>query len=333
MTTELSQLQATPRRLRRLAQLGYLNRQGLEQGLRLTGGLPNRQSWARFLDYSLLVLGALFFTSGLFFFVAYNWEDLPRFARFGVLEGAIVLLALIAHWVGLKKLGGKIALTVAALLVGALLAVFGQEYQTGADAYTLFGNWALLILGWVLISQFDVLWAVLLGLLNLTLALFWNQVLPGDQYPQPESLFALNAVALLLWELFYRRAGWWQHRWLNRLTAIIAFGWILWPTLITIYNLFEDYYTLPEIHRFGALGYLLFLVVVLVVYSRWQPDLFMLTMAMFSLIIVITTLLGLWLAEIDDTLAYFLTGFSVIVQAGVAVAILRRLSQRWEVRE
>lgn len=330
MTTELSELQATPSRLRRLAQLRYLDRQSLEAGLRLTGGIPNRQGWTRFLDYSLLVLGALFFTSGLFFFVAYNWEDLPRFARFGVLEGAIILLALIAHWVGLNKLGGKIALTVAALLVGALLAVFGQEYQTGADSYTLFGNWALLIVGWVLISKFDVLWAVLLGLLNLTLALFWYQVLPGEQYPQPETLFALNAVALLAWEVLYQRAGWWRHRWVNRLTVIVAFGWILWPTLATILDLYNDYYELPTIHRYGPLIYALFVLAVFFVYSRWQPDLFMLTMAMFSIIIVLTTWIGRSLIELDDVTGYFGIGFALIIQAGVAVTILRRIAQRWE---
>lgn len=329
MTTELSQLPATPERVRRLAQLGYLDRQRLEQGLRLTGGIPDRQGWARFLDYSLLVLGALFFTSGLFFFVAYNWEELPRFARFGVLEAAIVVLLIITHWVGLNRLGGKIALTVAALLVGALLAIFGQEYQTGADAYTLFGYWALLIVGWVLISKFDLLWGILLALLNLTLVLFWNQVLPGDQYPQPESLFALNAVALLAWEVMGRRFTWWQHRWLNRLTALIAFGFILWPTLATIFALFEEYYELPPLHYYSPLIYALFLVAVFVVYSRWQPDLLILTMAMLSIIIVLTTFIGELLAGIGE-ISYFITGFSVIVQAGIAVTILRRIAQRWE---
>lgn len=332
MNTELSQLQATPSRLRRLAQLGYLDRQALEQGLRLSGGLPDRQGWARFLDVALLVLGALFFTSGLFFFVAYNWEDLPRFARFGVLEAAIVVMVIVAHWAGLNRLGGKIALTVGALLVGALLAVFGQEYQTGADAYTLFGNWALLIVGWVLISKFDVLWAVLLGLLNLTLVLFWNQVLPGDQYPQPETLFALNAVALLAWEGMYSYFKWWNHRWLNRITAIVAFGWILWPTLAIILELYTMYDEVPTIHRYAPLIYVLFTLLVFYVYSRWQPDLFMLTVAMFSVIIVLTTFLGEWLLAFDDVFGYFITGFSVIVQAGIAVTILRRLARDWEVK-
>ncbi len=333
MNTELSELQATPSRLRRLAQLGYLDRKALEESLRLIGAIPDRRGWARFLDYALLTLGALFFMAGLFFFVAYNWEDLPRAARFGVLEAAILLMAAIAHWVGLNRLGGKIALTVAALLVGALLAVFGQEYQTGADSYTLFGNWALLILGWVIISKFDILWGVLWVLLNLTLALFWNQVLPGDQYPQPETLFSLNLVALIIWEVMAQRFTWWKHHWLNRLTLIVAFGWILWPTLWVIVELFDAYQELPPIHRFAPLIYAIFVLAVFYFYSRWRRDLFMLTMAMFSLIAVLTTLIGRPLVEYDETLSFFLIGAAVILQAGVAVSILRRISQRWEANE
>lgn len=328
--SETMDLPATPARVRRLAQLGYLDRAALERGLRLTGAIPDRAGWARFLDYLLVAVGALFFVSGLFFFVAYNWEDLPRFARFGILEGAILVIAALAHWSGLQRIGGKIALTVAALLVGALLAVFGQEYQSGADSYTLFGNWALLIAGWVLIGCFDVLWGIWLGLLNLTLFLFWSQVYPGDQYPQPESIFLLNAVALVSWELMARRFRWWQHRWLQRVTAIVTFGAILWPTLMVIFSLFDEYYELPAIHLYAPLIYGIFLALFLLVYTRWLPDLFMVTVALFSVIVVLTALLGRSLSEVDETLTYFVTGFSVILQAGVAVTILRRIAQRWE---
>ena len=328
--SETMDLPATPARVRRLAQLGYLDRAALARGLWLTGAIPDRAGWARFLDYLLVALGALFFVSGLFFFVAYNWEDLPRFARFGILEGAILVITALAHWSGLSRIGGKIALTVAALLVGALLAVFGQEYQSGADSYTLFGNWALLIAGWVLIGCFDVLWGIWLGLLNLTLFLFWSQVYPGDQYPQPESIFLLNAVALLGWELMARRFTWWRYRWLQRVTAIVAFGALLWPTLMVIFSLFDEYYELPAIHLYAPLIYGIFLALFLLVYTRWRPDLFMVTVALFSVIVVLTALLGRSLSEVDETLTYFVTGFSVILQAGVAVTILRRIAQRWE---
>lgn len=327
--TDLAELRATPGRLRRLAQLRYFDRRALVAALRITGAQPDGLAWLRFTDYLLLILGALFLISGIFFFIAFNWEDLPRFARFGVVEGAIVVTVAIAHWVGLQRISGKIALTVAALLVGGLLAVFGQEYQTGADSYSLFVYWALLILGWVLISRFDLLWVGWAGLLNVSLLLYFSQVLRGDEYPQPEALFALNTVALVLWEWMGRRFAWWQHRWPARLTALVAFGFVLIPTLWNIFAFFDGD-TVPIVHRFGPLIYLAFLGLVLWVYSRWLPDLFMITVAMFSVIVVLTSLIGRATAEIDETTAFFVTGTVVIVLAGIAVGILRRIHLRWE---
>ncbi|MCB0105396.1 MAG: DUF2157 domain-containing protein [Caldilineaceae bacterium] len=332
--TELTALKATPQRLRRLAQLGYLDRQALVAGLHRLQALPDRHAWLRFLDYILLVLGALFLTSGIFFFVAYNWEELPRMARFGTVGGALLIAVAVAHGAGLQRLAGKVALTVAALLVGALLAVFGQEYQSGADSYSLFAYWALLITGWVLIGRFDLLWVGWLALLNVTLLLFWQQTFRGDTVPHAESLFALNVVGLLLWEWMEGRFPWWRHRWPARITLTAAFGFILWPTLWNIFALFDSYPSyqeaVPLVHRFAPLIYLLWLAAVWLVYSRYRPDLFMITVALFSLIVVLTSLLGRALVEVDETLAYFVTSAAVIAQAGVAVTLLRRLHVRWE---
>lgn len=332
--TDLSQRQATPERLRHLATLGYLDHRALATGLQRIGATPDAQAWARFLHYFLLTLGALFLTSGIFFFIAFNWDELPRFGRFGVIEGAILVTVAIAHWVGLSKLGGKIALTVAALLVGALLAIFGQEYQSGADSYTLFANWALLIAGWVLIARFDLLWVGWLLLLNLALTLFWQQVYPGDEAPVPETLFALNVVGLLLWEWLDGRFAWWTHRWPARLTALGAFGFILWPTLTNILVFFDNYgeylETVPLIHRIAPLIYLGFLAIVIWVYLGLRPDLFMVTIAFFSIIVVLTTLIGRALIEVDEILTYLVTSIAVIGQAGIAVTMLRRIQRRWE---
>ncbi len=326
---ELSELQATPERLRRLGRLGYLDHRALRAGLQLIAVLPDRRAWGRFLDYLLLVLGALFLTSGIFFFIAYNWEELPRFARFATVQGAVLLAVALAHWAGLDRIGGKIALTVAALLVGALLAVFGQEYQTGADSYALFANWALLIVGWVLIARFDLLWMGLLLLLNLALYLYWNQVWSGAEYPQPETIFALNVAALLLWEGLEARTKWWDQRWPARVTALVAFAFVLYPTLWNLFAFFDGE-EVPLVHRYAPLLYLLFVGAVWFVYSRWKPDLFMITLALFSLLVVFTALIGRATVEVNETLAYFVTGAAVIAQAGVAVTILRRLHLRWE---
>ena len=47
---------------------------------------------------------------------------------------------------------GKAALLAASLFVGALLALIGQIYQTGADTFEMFAAWAALILPWVLVG-------------------------------------------------------------------------------------------------------------------------------------------------------------------------------------
>ncbi|MET0346849.1 MAG: DUF2157 domain-containing protein [Casimicrobiaceae bacterium] len=59
----------------------------------------------------------------------------------------------LAVWRGLDTLPGKAALVVAALLVGALLALVGQVYQTGADRFELFAAWAVAIVAWVLVAR------------------------------------------------------------------------------------------------------------------------------------------------------------------------------------
>ena len=55
-----------------------------------------------------------------------------------------------------EVLGGGLVpepLIAASVLVGVLLAVIGQVYHTGADAYSLFAAWTLLILPWTLASR------------------------------------------------------------------------------------------------------------------------------------------------------------------------------------
>src|SRR3989338_6298780 len=167
------ELPPTPGRLRQLARSGILNDPALERALTIIGHTPDAARWARFLDLLLLVAGTGFIVSGIFFFFAFNWADLHRFAKLGLLEAAVLAATGLAFWRGLDRLSGKIALSAAALLVGALLAVYGQIYQTGANAYELFLTWAVLILGWAVIGKFTLLWFVWSVLLNLSLIYYW----------------------------------------------------------------------------------------------------------------------------------------------------------------
>ena len=95
----------------------------------------NKRQWNQFLSIFLLAAGIGFTVTGIIFFFAYNWDELPKFAKLGMVEVLLatsVLLAVFTRWSTLVK---QVLLTGATFLTGTLFAVFGQIYQTGADAY------------------------------------------------------------------------------------------------------------------------------------------------------------------------------------------------------
>ncbi|MDY7544982.1 DUF2157 domain-containing protein [Glaciimonas sp. Gout2] len=143
-----------------------------ERAWQLSGELPGRSDWKYFLKNVCLFGGILFLTVGVIFFFAFNWEALPRFAKFILLQGLLISAALLARRFTLDTLKGQTALLAAMLLCGALLAYFGQTYQTGADPYQLFLTWSILIFPWVLVSRLNIAWCLWLGLLNVALTLY-----------------------------------------------------------------------------------------------------------------------------------------------------------------
>ena len=100
----------------------------------------DKKQWNQFLSIFLLAAGVGFTMAGIIFFFAYNWEDLPKFAKLGIVQTllvASVLLTIFTRWNVLIK---QIILTGATFLIGTLFAVFGQIYQTGLMHTTCF--WA-----------------------------------------------------------------------------------------------------------------------------------------------------------------------------------------------
>ena len=139
-----------------------------------SAGPPDRVSWVKFLRRWSLILGIALITSGVLFFFAYNWSELTRFQKFGLLETLIVGGIIGLYMRGMDSTEGKAFLASSAVLVGVLLAVTGQVYQTGADSYRLFLEWSLLILPWCLAGRFTFLWMVEAVLANVTFVLFWD---------------------------------------------------------------------------------------------------------------------------------------------------------------
>jgi Predicted membrane protein (DUF2157) len=117
----------------------FIAPENLYRTLCVTGVFPSGAGWRRFLDQLLLWLGALMLTAGVIYFLAYNWNDLGRFAKFGLVEALIAGALIVLSRIGLDHIAGKVTLLAASLFVGALLALIGQTYQTGADTRDMGG--------------------------------------------------------------------------------------------------------------------------------------------------------------------------------------------------
>src|SRR5918999_490511 len=176
-------LPANPHRVRAAAQPAALPPPALDRALEIATATPDHSAWHRFLSRTLALLGTALILAGVVCFFAYNWDRLGRFGKLGLIETGIVAAALVAWW-RLPRVSGQIALTAAAVLVGPLLAVYGQTYQTGADPYGLFLTWALLELA-------------LVALAGLVLAA-GTFVLDPTEYGGPIDAAGLVALALLV---------------------------------------------------------------------------------------------------------------------------------------
>src|SRR5690349_6710493 len=77
---------ASPDRLDALLRAGVLSPAQHSRAVSLALGTPTPDAWRRFAARASLALGAACLLAGVVFFIAWNWDGLPRFAQFGALE-------------------------------------------------------------------------------------------------------------------------------------------------------------------------------------------------------------------------------------------------------
>ena len=262
----------------------------------------SRAEWASFLDRTLLAGGSLSLLAGCLFFVAANWGLLGAYGKFWLLDLLIGASALYAWRTGLDHLGARWALTVSCGLVGAILALYGQVYQSGADPYTLFLGWALLILPWTVLLRFDPAWAL------------WCAVANTSLYLASENMNTVGLVNLVVWALaqyFRPHLGWPQvplaitwacltaSAFLNLLGEGVGSGLLAWAVWLSVA---------------GTYGY----------HKRLRGTLAALG---FSAVILVTTAMGLGMLDWQDLSWLFVLGIAVIVQVTGLVWAIRRLPE------
>jgi len=197
-----------------LIEQGAIPVEKIGDALIATNITPDGKAWRLFIDRLLLWLGSLALAFAVMFFIAYNWNDIGRFAKFGMVEGCIVLAIVAYCRFADHSTAGKVALFVATICLGVLLALYGQTYQTGADPWQLFFTWALLMLPWALISRFAALWIVWIMLINTSIVLYYQTFrgmfwfMAGSETGMLWPLFVFNTLLLAAWEFLTATWPW-----------------------------------------------------------------------------------------------------------------------------
>lgn len=269
------------------AEQGRIAPANLRRALESAGALPTLGGWRSFLDRLLLWMGTVLTAAGVIFFFAHNWQDLGRFAKLGLVEILIAAALVFVGRLDLDRPAGKAALLAASLLVGALLALVGQIYQTGADPFELFTAWALAILPWVILGRFPVLWILWLALVNLAVTLYFGAFhgFFGIVFARQTllwALLALNAAALAVWELSAVKIVWLRERWAPRLIATAAGGLV---TALAMWDIFESWTSYATVAWLACIG------ASYAVYRRRLRDVYILACGVLSVIVVVVTFL------------------------------------------
>ena len=307
------------------AEQGALPPESVDAALAAARVTPTSTGWRRFISALFLWLGALLIGAGVIFFLAYNWDAMGRFAKFGLIEGVLAAAVLAAWYAGPDTPAGKASLLVASLFTGGLLALIGQTYQTGADPYELFAIWAILILPWTIVSRLPALWLLLIALLNLAVTLYFQAIrgVLGILFTEDSALWALtilNAAALMLWELAAARGTpWIQHRWPAR---VISAASGISVTALVIWAIVESGDTGPL--AFPA--YALWLGGAYFYYRRRVRDLFVLAGGVLSIIVTVATLLTQQMLSRSNAGSFLIIGLVVIAMSAVGAWWLRRVA-------
>jgi uncharacterized membrane protein len=193
-----------------------------------TGVYADKSAWTRFAHFFLLGLGAAFTLTGIVFFFAYNWADMHKFFKLGLIQALIAACISAVLFLKMPENAKKVLLAAASVLVGALFAVFGQIYQTGANAYDFFLGWTVFIALWAIVSNYAVLWLILLVLINTTILLYIGQVARTSDFSTAvNTLIGVNLAALTLIEwLYHQKMVQPRVQWLTNLIALAAIGMI-----------------------------------------------------------------------------------------------------------
>jgi uncharacterized membrane protein len=296
----------------------------LETSFRENDIYANQNDWSKFIKTFLMSLGIAFLVSGVIFFFAYNWASLHKFIKLGLVQVLLIAMVGVAVFSKWNKNVRGIILLGAGMLVGALFAVFGQIYQTGANAYDFFFGWTVFIALWVFVSNFGPLWLLFLALINISIWQYFEQVLGRvDEVEILNLLFVVNLLYLILLKVladFGKITS--TSRWLERVIVLASISYL---TFNLSFQIIDD----------DSISYLTFLLGLIafplgIYYGKRQKDTFFIATIGLSIILIFLSLLIKTVFEVGDGLVgLFITSIYVIGSISGLIFSIVNLNKQW----
>ena len=285
-------------------------------------------SWERYLNLLFLLLTVGFLSSGVVTFIAANWDYLSDLTKIYGLQTLFVFSVMTGGYFFMResrqlaaeklKLFSVALFFSAAVLIGAILALAGQTYQTGANTWELFAIWSVCQIPWLLLLP-NVASALLL-IITANLALYLLQIDNYD-YVAVYGVF-LNGVGLVFSEVFTRRLH--DERW--RILPKILLGFVI----IHLFGIrFMAYGTIFDTD-FGWFSVLNFLIVsvpsaaLFYFYKQYRFDFTNLIASALGIIVAFSMLL---FSHINSADSVFSSGLLIFVLTILAMKYLYKLYQ------
>jgi uncharacterized membrane-anchored protein/uncharacterized membrane protein len=174
------------------------------------------------------------FAFGVFSWIAANWADFHRLAKLGLVSALLLTTVVSAIFAPRTRTP---VLLVATAAVGGLLALIGQIYPSGADAWQLFAAWALLALPFALAARHDAVWVLWAIVASVAIGLWQSQEHGGVASVDFGPAWTLAiALALILAPLEPLRAITGGTRWAFRFACFSAIALITFTGLIGLFD-------------------------------------------------------------------------------------------------
>jgi len=289
--------------------------------------------WRLFLSRSTFWLGIWLLGAAVICAVAANWERLSTVQRFAGAQGLLALCALAAAWTGWRwrasqgpqHYGPQALLALAGLLLGALLALLGQTYQTGADTWQLFALWGILLLPWALVAMSQAVWLIWMVVLNIAALLYIQEssvfLLGLDSSEPVVWVGLLNVLFLVGWEYAARR---WQAS-----TVIGVRVLVMWLIALQVVTLFFDYSAFYGLYSVLGIFWIVTTIGLVFYYQRVRLDLVALAVLAAGVIVMSLRVVGgLAIDSVQNEWVALPIAGLLLGEAVWTAGWLRRLSER-----